>query len=406
MPPISTIKTNAPCYVYDQSHVRSRCRQLKQALGGFEFLYSVKTNPYPRILREVRDSGFGLDAASANEVLMGLAQGFSPDDIYYSAPGKSDADIETVLGKCRFIADSLYDVVRLKKIAESKGIKIRFGLRINPAFSMTGCTGVPGKFGVDEEALPELKMLLKSASNLKLEGIHVHLRSQVLDAEVIADYWEKCLELVHRVQKDLEVELEYLNLGSGIGEVYDQKRDQPLDFEVLSRRAEKLLSKSRQGTPLRLMIESGRYIVCQAGVYYTPIVDIKVSRGVKYLIVKNALNGFMRPAVAQLLLANAKTPADCQEPLYTSSRAFKIRVENDSQEKERVHIVGNLCTALDVVASDIEVNQAQIGDLVSISNAGSYAFSLSPQLFSSHAMPRELWRTVEGKLEDAREPKN
>ena len=392
------IRTTAPCYVYDQAHVHERCMQLKDALTGFDFLYSVKTNPYPQILQEVKTAGFGLDAASANEVFMGMTQGFAATDIYYSAPGKSDRDIEMTMGKCRFIADSFHDIERLQALAQQKAMTVKFGVRLNPDFSMASDHGLPGKFGIDVEELPKLLEVLHACSNLELEGIHMHVRSQVLDANLIAAYWQKCFDLSARVEASLGVKLNYVNLGSGIGEVYETGRDRPIDLSVLSSKAKELVEKA-QGR-LRFIMETGRYIVCRAGVYYTPIVDIKVSRGVKYLIVKNALTGFIRPAIAHLVLSNNADAADGQEPLYTSPRPFEIRVENNSIETERVNLVGNLCTAMDVVANDIELKKAQVGDIVSITNAGSYAFSLSPHFFSSQAITRQLWKTRTGEYLD------
>ncbi len=393
-----TIRATAPCYVYDQAHVRARCAQVKEALAGFEFLYSVKTNPYAQILQEVKAAGFGLDAASSNEVFMGMTQGFAASDIYYSAPGKSDRDIEMTLGKCRFIADSFHDIERLQALAQEKAMTVKFGVRLNPDFTMTDDVGLPGKFGIDVEELPKLLEVLHASPNLELEGIHMHVRSQVLDAQRIATYWDKCFELAGRLEAQLGVKLDYLNMGSGIGEAYEAQRDTPVDFAVLSAKAKELVAKSEG--KLRLIMETGRYIVCQAGTYYTPVVDIKVSRGVKYVIVRNALTGFIRPAIAHLVLTNNADAADGQEPLYTSPRPFVISVENNAVETERVNLVGNLCTALDIVANDIELKKAEVGDIVSITNAGSYAFSLSPHFFSSHAIPRQLWKTQEGEYLD------
>lgn len=392
------IRTTAPCYVYDQAHIHARCMQLKDALPGFAFLYSVKTNPYPQILQEVKAAGFGLDAASANEVFIALTQGFAASDIYYSTPGKSNDDIEMTLGKCRFIADSFHDIERLQALAQQKAMTVKFGVRLNPDFTMTSDEGLPGKFGIDVEQLPKLLEILHACPNLQLEGIHMHVRSQVLDASLIAAYWQNGFDLATRVEASLGVKLDYVNLGSGIGEVYEVGRDQPVDLSVLSAKAKELVEKA-QGR-LHLIVETGRYIVCRAGVYYTPIVDIKVSRGVKYLIVKNALTGFIRPALAHLVLSNNADALDGQEPLYTSPRAFEIRVENNSVETERINLVGNLCTAMDVVANDIELNKARVGDIVSLSNAGSYAFSLSPHFFSSQSVPRQLWKTQNAQYLD------
>jgi len=141
--------------------------------------------------------------------------------------------------------------------------------------------------------------------------------------------------------------------------------------------------------------------VCEAGQYVTHIIDIKESRGIKYFIVENALNGFFRPSIAELITAyapqNIKLPGS--EPLFTSRDAFEFSILNKKDlSPEKVSIVGNLCTSTDILAKDILLPKADIGDILIISKAGSYSYSLSPLLFASHSLPLQFYIKTDGKI--------
>lgn len=196
------------------------------------------------------------------------------------------------------------------------------------------------------------------------------------------------------------VNIEFINFGSGIGALYRETQDKPVDLEKLNNMISEIAEENCVVLNAKLLIETGRFITCNAGKYYTPIVDIKESLGQKYLIVENAMNGFMRPAIANLIYKAAGEILTGYEPLYTCQDEFSVQVLNESVEKEKVNIVGNLCTALDVIRENTEVNHAQIGDIIEITNAGSYAYSLSPLLFSSHKIPKQYYLYKDKIYED------
>ena len=133
-----------------------------------------------------------------------------------------------------------------------------------------------------------------------------------------------------------------------------------------------------------------------------PVVDKKTSRGVTYVIVENCLNGFQKPAIAAMLRRAAGPDAvlPAQEPLFTGERAFTVTALGDPSRTETVHLVGNLCCALDVLQEDFTGPALDVGDLVAVSNAGAYACTLSVQRFSSHRPPRELLADENGNVLD------
>ena len=438
------IEQNAPCYVYDKDMIARRCETLASAMPNASFLYSVKTNPFAPIVREVALHGYGADAASAEEVIKAGNAGISGDMIYYSAPGKTLRDIEKVWGRCTIIADSLSELGMLERYAaahaggktqeqadaDASGSeadasvctckKVKVGVRVNPDFGMGGGAASSSKFGIDESQLMKAGL---NYEHIQVVGVHVHLRSQVLDAATLCRYYEDCYAMAERINGLDAVHMEFINFGSGIGTVYDASKDSELEIGRIAQTIEKLACAGSLGADVKLILETGRFIVCNAGTYYTRIVDKKVSQGKTYLVVQNALNGFLRPAIAELLKQNlGEFPATGQEPLYTSPTQCQFDImttygceagetdagagkagssteaigadataaEGEIAGTEIVDIVGNLCTALDVMARGVELPCAQIGDIVSVSNAGSYGCTLSPLAFSSQEQPKEL----------------
>lgn len=384
---------NAPCYIYDKKEIINRCCDLQTAMPHVQFLYSIKANPFKPVVSTIAKHGFGADAASSQEVLTAFHCGISAEHILYSSPGKTDQDIEKAMDKCIFIIDSFHELERLNFQAKKKGKKLSVGVRINPAFSMTSDTLCSSKFGIDENLLDSFFQCAKKMNNLTISGIHIHLQSQILSAEILSRYYKKCYQLAEKISYNFDVKIKFINLGSGIGTVYDEKLDSPVDLGLLAETLEEIDTLNKNGLQAKLFIETGRYITCNAGTYYTRIVDIKESAGIKYLIVENSMNGFLRPSLAALMNKIANTSLTGMEPLYTSKNEFSVlSLITSVNQTEKVTVVGNLCTALDVIASDIMLPSMQIGDVLAISNAGSYAYTLSPLLFSSHSLPKEfLW---------------
>ena len=387
-------------YLYDEEVIREHTRRLKKDLPGVEFLYSIKCNHHRLVVRSVFEEGFGADAASLGEVLLAREQGLEAENIYYSAPGKTEKDISAALGRCVLIADSISEVERIQKTAAAAGVTAKIGVRLNPGFGFGGGEGGSSKFGIDEDramaVLPEWMAL----SNVEVVGLHVHMRSQVLDAGLLGRYYESLFELAERFQTALGRPLAFLNMGSGIGLPY-ALTDTALDTAGLGERVRELMERFRSRLPgIRILIEVGRYAVGKSGVYVTKVVDKKVSRGVTYVVLKNTLNGFIRPSLARLVMSYAaEEKPKGSEPLFTAPDAFGFcPLTADEREEETVTLVGNLCTATDVMAQGVTLPRLEVGDGVAVTNAGSYAAVLSPTQFSGQTPPAALFLTVKGEI--------
>ena len=399
-----------PLYLYDETAVASSLARLRQTFPGFEVLYSVKTNPHPEICRFMAANGTGADAASSFEVRRALEAGFGPERIFYSAPGKTDGQLADALGSCTIIADSYGELARLDALVRDSGMAggspLPVGLRINPdaAFGpgefaeLTG--GVSAKFGVDEESLAGHAAFFASLRHIRLTGIHVFLRSQVLNHASLAASFATIFELAGRCRDIFGHPISFINFGGGLGIAPGSDGSAGLDEEALAAEVARLKARHLRDFPgCRLLLESGRFLVGRAGTFVTRIVDIKESRGTTYVIAPGGLSGFLRPSVMNLL-GNLPQPVEGPfEPLYSSPAAHRVFLpEKTAGEPKRVTVCGNLCTALDVIARDALLPDPQVGDILAVSNAGAYAATLSPFAFASFPRPAELYRDAKGEV--------
>ena len=383
-------------YVYDENQIENNISALKRCFAGADILYSIKCNPNKSVLRAAFSRGLGADAASAGEVEAALNAGLEPENIFYSSPGKTDDDILSALHRCTIIADSLGEVRRVDELLTKRNEYADIGIRINPNFSFDSSAPAPSKFGADENAVFDF-MRHNACTNARIKGIHVHLKSQETNAKTLAGYHKNVLNLAERFASEFG-ELDFINMGSGIGASLGGSA---LDMASLGAAANESLSRFNKKHPsTRLMVESGRYIVCDAGTYVAHVVDKKASHGKTYVILSGTLNAFLRPAIARLIMKYSASlnPAG-SEPLFSGADAFEFIAPYDDRPLERVTLAGNVCTACDIVAEDIELPRLERGDIVLISNAGSYAAVLSPNQFSFQRKAEELFLTKDGNIE-------
>lgn len=384
-------------YLYDENIVLGNIEKLKESFPNVKFLYSVKSNHHPEMLKTIFAQGIGADAASSNEVIKAFNNNVPKEEILYSAPGKSMEDIKIAFDKCIFTADSINEINILNDLGKEKNKIIEIGIRINPDFTLYSNSGVSNKFGIDEEILIENIELIKSFKNIKIIGIHVHSSSQELNTEILKVYYRNMFILTKKVEDKLNLKLKFVNLGSGIGIPFSVN-DNPVDVKDLGKELNSLCEEFKdeiQG--IQIYIETGRYLCGPSGVYATKVMDIKISRGKKFVILKNTFNGFIRPSMEAFVKSYSKDPK-MNEPLFTKKDAFQYVVLNDEKKLETVDLYGNLCTSTDLVGKDMLLPKIKIGDLIAITNAGCYAAVLTPFQFSSQIPPKELYLKKDGTV--------
>ena len=378
-----------PFFAYDRALISDRVRELRAALPAAVRLgYAVKANPMPAVVQHLAGLVDKLDVASAREMLTALDTGLPPAAISFAGPGKTPAEVrQAVAAGVTVELESSTEAARVREAADALGTTPRVAVRINPDFSVKGSGmrmgGGSQQFGVDSEKVPEFLAELQ-ASGLEVLGFHVFAGSQNLLADVISEAQAKTVDLVLRLSEHLDTPVRYINLGGGFGIPY-RTEDAALDLaavgESLGRLVDEVLAdRLPDAEPV---IELGRYLVGESGVYVTRVIDRKESRARTYLVVDGGLHHQLAASgnFGQVIRRNY--------PMVLANRL-------DSDAVEVVNVVGCLCTPLDLLGDQVELPQAEIGDLVAIFQAGAYGATASPAGFLSHpAAPEMLVSSVE-----------
>jgi diaminopimelate decarboxylase len=302
--------------------------------------------------------------------------------ITFAGPGKTDDEItQAVAAGVLIEMESRTEVQRVLDAGERLALTPRVALRVNPNFAVKGSGmrmgGGPQQFGVDAEEVPELLAEL-SRTGLDFVGFHVFAGSQNLHADILCEAQRRTVDLVLELAQNAPVPVTYLNLGGGFGIPYFDK-DEPLDLDRIADNLQKLLTEQIEPElpEARICLELGRYLVGEAGVYVTRIVDRKESRGQLYLVVDGGMHHQLAASgnFGQVIRRNY--------PLALGNRI-------DKPADTTATVVGCLCTPLDLLGDKVELPSPRIGDLVVLFQAGAYGLTASPTAFLGHPGPAEL----------------
>jgi diaminopimelate decarboxylase len=374
---------STPFFAYDRARVSERIASVRGALGPeVQLGFAVKANPMPALVQHVAREVDWLDVASAGEMQIALDAGKAPAGVSFAGPGKDDGSLRRAVAAGVLIElESSGEARRAHAVGEQLGIRPRVAVRVNPDFTVKGSGmrmgGGPQQFGVDVEQVPALLDEL-TAYDLALEGFHVFAGSQNLQTEILADAQRQTVQLVLDLAAKCPDDVTYLNLGGGFGIPYFD-RDEPLDLGAIGENLHELVFREiRPAHPTaRVVIELGRYLVGEAGVYVTRVVDRKVSRDKTFVVVDGGMHHQLAASgnFGQVIRRNYPV-------------AVGNRVTEESGEK--VSVVGCLCTPLDVLGNDVELPHAEPGDLVVLFQAGAYGLTASPTRFLGHPEPAEI----------------
>ncbi len=366
-----------PFYAYDRGALRDRVAKLRNALPpAIELHYAMKANPMPAVVGFMAGLVDGIDVASGGELKVALDAGADPHEVSFAGPGKRVSELrQAVAARVLVNVESMREVVELEKISQDLGLPARVAARVNPDFELKGSGmkmgGGPKQFGVDVEQMPQLLAAIGRAG-LDFEGFHLFAGSQNLRPESICEAQQKSFALALRLAADAPAPVRFLNLGGGFGVPYFPG-EQRLDLAPIGDNLAQLLERAKSEMPqARFVIELGRYLVAEAGIYVTRIVDRKVSRGHVFLVTDGGLNHHLSASgnFGQVVRKN-----------------YPVTIGNrfDTGPAEVVSVVGPLCTPLDLLADRMALPPAEVGDLVVIYQSGAYGASASPQAFLGHA---------------------
>ena len=371
-----------PFYAYDRGLIRARVAALRAALpGAIRLHYAMKANPMPAVVGLLAGLVDGIDVASAGELTVALDAGADPAEISFAGPGKREAELrQAVASRVLVNVESMREVEALAGVAQALGVPARVAVRVNPDFELKGSGmrmgGGAKPFGIDVEQVPAVFARI-AALGLAFEGLHLFAGSQNLRAEAICEAQRKSFDLALRLAHKAPSPVRFLNLGGGFGIPYFPG-DGRLDLAPIGANLAAIVDRAAREMPrASLVIELGRYIVGEAGVYVARIVDRKVSRGQVFLVVDGGLNHHLSASgnFGQVLRKNY--------PVTIGNRA-------GSDVREIASVVGPLCPPLDLLADRMELPQAEVGDLVVIFQSGAYGASASPQAFLGHEPVREV----------------
>lgn len=371
-----------PLFVYSRQMLVDRVASLRAALPKrVRIHYAIKANPFTPILQAMSELVDGFDVASGGELQKLLEVQIAPGRISFAGPGKRDDELAAALAAGVTInLESEGEADRALRLAEAAGVTPRLAIRVNPDFDLKGSGmkmgGGAKPFGVDAERVPALARRVVEAG-AEWRGFHIFAGSQAISADAIIDAQAETLALAARLARESGLPLPHLNLGGGFGIPYFPG-DTELDITAVGTAlGERMADLPAELAETEFCVELGRWLVGEAGVYLTTVIDRKVSHGEVFLV----CDGGMHHQLAAS--GNFGTVVRRNYPVAIATR-FTAPVE------EEASVVGCLCTPLDRLADKAGFPRAEPGDIVAVFCAGAYGATASPMEFLGQGPAREV----------------
>jgi diaminopimelate decarboxylase len=357
-------KYGTPLYVYSYGTLVDHFLKLKQAFRQINPLicYSVKANSNLAILKALVDKGAGLDIVSGGELFRALKAGCPAKRIVYASVGKTDREIEEAI--CRgilfFNVESVSELENINRIAARLGKLTNVAIRINPdvepkthKYITTG--KLTNKFGIDLDSARQILLLRKALGYVRISGLHIHIGSQITESDPYVAAIKKMVAFI-RLLKKSGVAIEYLNIGGGLGIIYDKETPQ-----TAANYAKKVLPLLKN-TGLKVIMEPGRFIVGNAGILVVKVLYIKSTPKKKFVIVDGGMNDLIRPALYEA---------------YHNIIPLKGSKDQRIRGSEKVDVVGPICESGDFFAKERRLPKFKEGEYIAVMSAGAYGFSMS-----------------------------
>ena len=369
---------DTPLFVYDRRLIAQRIAALRRALPReIGIHYAIKANPLPVLVDWMAAQVDGLDVASGGELDIALASGALPSTIGFAGPGKRDRELGAAIAAGVTInVESVGELERLAKLGGTSAV-----LRINPDFELKGSGmrmgGRASPFGIDAAEIPGA-MRRAAALGVTITGFHVYGGSQSLSTTGIIDAQFRTIDLVGRLAAEATTPIMHVNLGGGFGIPYFAK-DEPLDLDAIGTAlGQALTDRAPALRETRFVNELGRFLVGEAGVYLTRVVDRKLSNGKLFIVTDGGLHHQLAAS------GNFGTVIKRNYPIANASRFA-------APDEDIADVVGCLCTPLDRLGSDVALPRTEVGDLIAIFMAGAYGASASPTAFLGHRAATEIF---------------
>ena len=348
-----------PFYCYSLGQLQANYQTLKDAFKNINPLicFSVKSNSNLKLLNELKKMGSGADVVSVGELLKAKKAGIKSNKIVFSGVGKTEEEILMAVKKRVLLinVESENEVNLVNKIAKKSSRKISIGIRLNP--NVTGKThkkistgGKQEKFGLTQNDFLNLCKEIKKMKNLSLDGISVHIGSQITNVSP----FKKVLSVINKIIKKTKINFKFIDLGGGMGISYS-KNEKPMNLKEYA----KLINKFVKNKDSKIIFEPGRFIIGNTAILVTKIIYIKKSNGKKFVVLDAGMNDLMRPALYDAYHQIT--------PLKKVNKSFKGNIE----------FVGPICESSDKFSTEKKFPKIKEGDYISLANVGAYGMSLS-----------------------------
>ena len=376
---------NTPLYVYDFDAIEQRLVALRSLIHPqVKLFYAVKANSNLHLLAHLKPLVDGLDVSSGGEIKQALLAEYRGADLSFAGPGKTAGEIELAVQKdCGSLSiESFDDLSRVIRICQKTGTKANISLRINPQTLVKEFAvkmgGMPSPFGIDEEdAADSIEVINRNDKHLNFLGFHIYAGTQCLSIDGLTQNLANVLEVVEEICRENDLAPARINFGGGLGIPYFSS-DADFDLKEFARFVNQAVAQfdARMSQAVDYIIELGRYIVGPFGYYLSRVQALKESRGRKFVILDGGMHHNLPPSgnFGQIISKNY----DIQN------------ISKPAAAREKVDIVGCLCTTLDRLANRIEIGSPEVGDVVAIKNSGAYGLTASPVFFLGHESPREI----------------
>jgi len=353
------IKYKTPFYCYSLSQLKDNFNRFNNTFKTIKpiICFSVKSNSNLTLLRELKKIGSGADVVSLGELLKAIKAGINPKKIVFSGVGKTEEEIRAAIKKRILLinVESENEAVLINKISKKLSRKTSIGIRLNP--NVTGKThkkistgGKNEKFGLLYNDCVNLCQKIKRMENLKLEGLSVHIGSQITNIKP----FKEVLSILNKILNNTKIDFKFIDLGGGMGISYSNK-DKKLNLKQYSQ----LVRKFTKNKNIKIIFEPGRFIVGNTAALISKIIYIKKSNNKKFVILDAGMNDLIRPA-----LYNAEHQII---PLKKINRRIGGNIE----------FVGPICESADKFLSQKSFTQIKEGDYVGLTHVGAYGMSLS-----------------------------
>jgi diaminopimelate decarboxylase len=361
-----------PTYVYSQRRIVLNLNMIREAFPGAHIHYSVKSNNDPSILRLMASQGVGADAVSAGEIHLARRAKIKSADIVFAGVGKTGGELFYAVsrGIGWFNIENPDEARLLNAIAAEQEVTVRAALRFNPAveakthrFIATGHRGA--KFGMPADAIHRILQLAGQYPNVRFEGIHMHIGSQLEDTSATREAVIQARDFAAQYST-----VTTLNIGGGIPAAYDGSSalPSPKDF------ADAILPAARG---FNLILEPGRFLVAAAGVLLMRVLYVKDQGMQRFVIVDAGMNDLIRPM------------------LYQARHAIVPLVPREGEPKA-VTLAGPVCESTDILAEDLLLPPVEPGDVLAVLTAGAYGAAMASN-YNARMRPAEVVISEDGR---------